>query len=129
MTPARARGPISPTPPPCAPHEALWIPRAEEVWQPGRGRTRHLVNLGAEPLAGSLLRLELYGSGSYAPDGYDSDLYGSRAEPALTPAGGVPVTPREPRDAAGEPGPGRAAGPSARPRERPGTRGGHPGEP
>ena len=47
-----------------APREALWLPRAEEVWQPGRGRTRHLVNLGAEPLAGSLLRLELYGSGA-----------------------------------------------------------------
>ena len=41
----------------------------------------------------------------------------------------IPVTPREPRDATGEPGSGRAAGPSARPHERPGTRGGHPGEP
>ena len=47
-----------------APREALWIARAEEVWQPGRGRTRHLVTLGAEPLAGSLLRLELYGAGA-----------------------------------------------------------------
>jgi hypothetical protein len=47
-----------------APREALWLPRAEEVWQPGRGRTRHVVNPGAEPLAGSLLRLELYGSGA-----------------------------------------------------------------
>ncbi len=47
-----------------APREALWQPRAEEVWQPGRGRTRHLVTLGAEPLAGSTLRLELYGSGA-----------------------------------------------------------------
>jgi len=46
-----------------APREALWMPRAEEVWQPGRGRARHLVTLVAEPLAGSLLRLELYGSG------------------------------------------------------------------
>lgn len=47
-----------------APREALWISRAEEVWQPGRGRTRHLVMPGTEPLAGSLLRLELYGSGA-----------------------------------------------------------------
>jgi len=47
-----------------APREALWLPRAEEVWQPGRGWTRHLVNPGLEPLAGSLLRLELYGSGA-----------------------------------------------------------------
>ncbi len=90
-----------------------------------------------------------YGSESYDPAGYDRvetsattrtcttagasgpDRFGtgSRGEPALTPAGGIPVTPREPRDAAGEPGSGRAAGPSARPHERPGTRGGHPGEP
>ena len=70
-----------------------------------------------------------YGSGPYDPVGYDSDLYGGRGEPALTPAGGIPMTPREPRDAAGEPGPGRATGPSVRPHERPGTRGGHPGEP
>ena len=64
--------------------------------------------------------------GASGPDRFGT---GSRGEPALTPAGGIPVTPREPRDAAGEPGPGRAAGPSARPHERPGTRGGHPGEP
>ena len=64
-----------------------------------------------------------HGSESYGPQSYGSDLYdrtglragpvrpGPRGEPALTPAGGIPVTPREPRDAAGEPGAGRAARP------------------
>ena len=41
----------------------------------------------------------------------------------------IPVTPREPRDPVGEPGVGRAARPAAHPHDRPGTRGGHPGEP
>ena len=81
-----------------------------------------------------------YGPESYSPD-YGSDLYEGRGlrpdrfgterrgEPALTPAGGIAVTPREPRDGTGEPGSGRAVRPAARPHERPGTRGGHPGEP
>jgi hypothetical protein len=107
-------------------------PRFDTVGTPAYTRNSH----GSQSYGS-----ESYGSESYDPAGYDSDLYGSRGfgadrfgtgsrgEPALTPAGGIPVTPREPRDAAGEPGSGRAAGPSARPHERPGTRGGHPGEP
>ena len=51
-------------------------------------------------------------------------------EPAFTPAGGMPVTPREPLDAAGETG-CRAFSARRRvgPHERTGTAAGHPGEP
>ena len=91
---------------------------------------------GPESYGPDPYRPESYTSGYAAPDPYDGRGFGpdrfgtvSRGEPALTPAGGIPVTPREPRDPVGEPGVGRAARPAAHPHDRPGTRGGHPGEP
>ena len=114
--------------------------RAVAAAGPGRGTARTAVRHGRDtgvraqlPRLG-VLRLDTSGRLRLGPvrrPGLRADRFGtgSRGEPALTPAGGIPVTPREPRDAAGEPGSGRAAGPSARPHERPGTRGGHPGEP
>lgn len=59
------------------PRDARWEPIAEGVWQPGPegGRRRHVVPGAPQPVAGSLLRLELY-----APDeapkllGYVLDL-------------------------------------------------------
>jgi hypothetical protein len=48
-----------------APRDSLWLPLAEDVWQPGGGRKRHFVTpAGPQPVAGSLLRLELHGSGA-----------------------------------------------------------------
>lgn len=45
-----------------APRQGEWVLRAEGVWQRTATRTRHLLPGGPEPLADSLLRLELYGS-------------------------------------------------------------------
>jgi hypothetical protein len=47
-----------------APRDARWLPRAEGVWQPTGGRTRHEITPGPEPVAGAALRLELHASGS-----------------------------------------------------------------
>ena len=47
-----------------APRESRWLPLLEGTWQPGAGRVRHLIEPGPEPVAGSVLRLELYGGGS-----------------------------------------------------------------
>jgi len=44
-----------------APRESRWLPLIDGVWQPGGGRARHLIEPGPEPVAGSVLRLELYG--------------------------------------------------------------------
>jgi hypothetical protein len=53
-----------------APREGRWQSVVEGVWQPaqpGGGRTRHVLAGGAEALAGSQLRLELYGAPGSAP--------------------------------------------------------------
>jgi hypothetical protein len=44
-----------------ASRDARWIPLAEGVWQPASGRTRQVIALAPEPVAGSILRLELQG--------------------------------------------------------------------
>jgi hypothetical protein len=72
-----------------------------------------------------------YGSGSYGLDAYGPDYDGDGFEPAgypaeldepaYTPAGGIPVTPREPLDAAGEVGAARAPRPAGRPHESAGS--------
>ena len=129
----------SPTAPACC---ARSPPSGGGRWQlraRGAGTARTAVRHGRDtgvraqlPRLGVLRPRQSYDAGGlYGGRGFGPDRFGTGkpGEPALTPAGGIPVTPREPRDAAGEPGPGRAAGPSARPHERPGTRGGHPGEP
>ncbi|HSS77067.1 MAG TPA: DUF3999 family protein, partial [Thermoanaerobaculia bacterium] len=62
-----------------APREGRWQSLAEGVWQPSQpprssqptpaagGRMRHVLAGGADPLAGSLLRLELYSAPGAAP--------------------------------------------------------------
>lgn len=50
-----------------APREGQWHLQAEGVWQRSGGRTRHLLVGHAEPIADSLLRLELYGSPQAPP--------------------------------------------------------------
>jgi hypothetical protein len=45
-----------------APRQGQWSRIAEGVWQRSADRTRHLLAGGPEPVADSLLRLELYGS-------------------------------------------------------------------
>ncbi len=45
-----------------APRDARWAPRAEGVWQPATGRTRQVIPLAPEPVAGTILRLELQGA-------------------------------------------------------------------
>lgn len=54
-----------------APREARWRPLTEGVWQPVGGRVHHLIALAAgvagtppEPVAGSVLRLELHAAGT-----------------------------------------------------------------
>lgn len=49
------------------PRDARWSSLAEGVWQREGERTRHLLTGTREPLAGNLLRLELYGSGETPP--------------------------------------------------------------
>jgi hypothetical protein len=49
------------------PRDARWSPLARGVWQREGERTRHLLTGTREPLAGSLLRLELHGSGETPP--------------------------------------------------------------
>lgn len=49
------------------PKSASWSPLAQGVWQREGERTRHLLTGTREPLEGSLLRLELYGSGLVSP--------------------------------------------------------------
>lgn len=49
------------------PRDARWSPLAQGVWQREGERTRHLLTGTREPLVGSLLRLELYGSGPASP--------------------------------------------------------------
>ena len=98
-------------------------PRFDTVGTPAYARNSHgSESHGSGPYDPVLFGSDLYDGRGFGPDRFGT---GKRGEPALTPAGGIPVTPREPRDAAGDPGSGRAA----RPHERPGTRGGHPGEP
>jgi hypothetical protein len=72
-----------------------------------------------------------YDRDSYDRDSYDGDGFaegfeparfaGELDEPAFTPAGGIPVTPREPLDGAGESGTARSARAAARPHEPAGT--------
>jgi hypothetical protein len=50
-----------------APRESRWHTLAEGVWQRSGTATRHLLPGGHEPLADSLLRLELYGSPQNPP--------------------------------------------------------------
>lgn len=53
-----------------APREGRWQSVAEGVWQPAQpagGRTRHVLAGGSGALAGSQLRLELYGAPGSAP--------------------------------------------------------------
>jgi len=53
-----------------APRDGRWRSVAEGVWQPAPpagGRVRHVLTGGAEALAGSQLRLELYGAPGSAP--------------------------------------------------------------
>lgn len=53
-----------------APREGRWQSLVEGVWQPAQpagGRARHVLTPGAEPLAGSQLRLELYSAPGSAP--------------------------------------------------------------
>jgi hypothetical protein len=53
-----------------APREGRWQSVTEGVWQPAQpagGRVRHVLTGGAEALAGSQLRLELYGAPGSAP--------------------------------------------------------------
>jgi hypothetical protein len=56
-----------------APRDGHWLSLAEGVWQPSQpsqpagGRMRHVLTGGAEALAGSQLRLELYGAPGAAP--------------------------------------------------------------
>jgi hypothetical protein len=49
------------------PREGQWLLQTEGVWQRSGERTRHLLAGGPEPLADSLLRLELYGSPEAPP--------------------------------------------------------------
>jgi uncharacterized protein DUF3999 len=50
-----------------APREGRWQLQAEGVWQRSGGRTRHLLAGGPEPVADSILRLELHGSPEAPP--------------------------------------------------------------
>lgn len=49
------------------PRDARWSSLSEGVWQHEGERARHLLTGKREPLVGSLLRLELYGSGESPP--------------------------------------------------------------
>ncbi|HKV07303.1 MAG TPA: DUF3999 family protein [Thermoanaerobaculia bacterium] len=49
------------------PRGGRWSPLASGVWQREGERTRHLLTGTREPLAGNLLRLELYGTGQVSP--------------------------------------------------------------
>ena len=78
---------------------------------------------GLEALESTVYGPEAVGD-AFAVDGFD-ESYGS-AQPAtdgraFTPAGGFPVTPREPRDAAPDGGAGRTSRPGGRPHEHSGT--------
>lgn len=115
------------------PRDARWEPIAEGVWQPGPegDRRRHVVPGGTRPVAGSLLRLELY-----APDeapkllGYVLDLavptvLFKAGEPGryTLAYGGVSGSTPEPTGRAGgssvwvEPGPEQESPPPPLPRE------------
>ena len=72
--------------------------------------------------------LDAYGdvlNDAYDPADYDpadfSEELADLDEPAFTPAGGIAVTPREPIDAASEPGPARSPRPAGRAHEPAGT--------
>ncbi|HKH46812.1 MAG TPA: DUF3999 family protein [Thermoanaerobaculia bacterium] len=56
--------------------DGAWHPLAQGVWRRTEEKTRHLLPGDAEPLAGAVLRLELYGEGVEAPRlaGYAVDL-------------------------------------------------------
>jgi Protein of unknown function (DUF3999) len=58
------------------PVDGAWHPLAAGVWRRTEETTRHLLPGDAEPLAGALLRLVLYGTGGEAPRlaGYAVDL-------------------------------------------------------
>jgi hypothetical protein len=49
------------------PRAGRWEPLAEGIWQRTGERSRHALTGGSSPLAGTSLRLELYGSGESAP--------------------------------------------------------------
>jgi hypothetical protein len=49
------------------PRDSRWLPLAEGVWQREGLRTSHQLAGSREPIAGSTLRLELYGAGEVAP--------------------------------------------------------------
>lgn len=59
-----------------APDDGAWRPLAAGVWRRTEKQTRHLLSGPEEPLAGAVLRLELYGEGGDAPRlaGYAVDL-------------------------------------------------------
>lgn len=59
-----------------APADGAWRPLAAGVWRRAEERTRHLLAGPEEPLAGAVLRLELYGEGGEAPRlaAYAADL-------------------------------------------------------
>ncbi len=50
-----------------APREGRWQSLVEGVWQGAGGRTRHVLPAGPDPVAGDLLRLELYAASGAAP--------------------------------------------------------------
>jgi hypothetical protein len=59
-----------------APAGGAWRPLAAGVWRRTEETTRHLLPGTSEPIAGTVLRLELYGAGGEAPrlTGYGVDL-------------------------------------------------------
>lgn len=59
-----------------APEGGAWHPLAAGVWRRTEESTRHLLSGTSEPVAGAVLRLELYGTGGEAPrlTGYAVDL-------------------------------------------------------
>lgn len=59
-----------------APVEGRWSRVSEGVWRRTEEKTRHVLLGATEPVAGTSLRLELYGSGETAPllTGYGVDL-------------------------------------------------------
>jgi hypothetical protein len=85
--------------------------------------------VGGEPYGGEgygSYGLDTYERDTYDRDGFAEDFEPARYpaeldEPAFTPAGGIPVTPREPLEASGEGGTGRSARATPRPHEPAGT--------
>jgi hypothetical protein len=93
--------------------------------------------VGAAPVGTDGYGAAPYGSGSYGLDAYDADGYdgtgfeptaypGELDEPTFTPAGGIPVTPREPLDTAGGAPAARSARSPGRSHEHSGTAAGTP---